>query len=337
MLAVFIEAISVGAEIVFAKRMAVAQMLRDFKEAKVTMFLGVPMLFNKLLAAIMGKIKAKGPIAYGLIRSLMWISGFIKKTTGINPGKSMFKSILDAASLSTLRVCISGGGPLAPSVFSDYNRLGLDFIQGYGLTETSPIITLNPKEHYKPTSVGRLCQGVEMKVLDPDENGNGELAVKGPQVMQGYYKNEAATKAVFTPDGWFKTGDVGRLDSEDYVYLTGRAKNMIVTEGGKNVYPEEIENEFQLFPEVEQVMIRGFMADKAARTEGIEALIFPSKDFFEAKGTATDPDKTAERMKAIVAEVNSRLLPYQRIQKTTVLDKALDMTTTKKIKRNSVK
>jgi long-chain acyl-CoA synthetase len=295
------------------------------------------MLFNKILAAIMGKIKAKGPIAYGLIRSLMWISGLIKKTTGVNPGKSMFKSILEAASLSTLRVCISGGGPLAPSVFSDYNRLGLDFIQGYGLTETSPIITLNPIEHYKPTSVGRLCQGVQMKVLDPDENGNGELAVKGPQVMQGYYRNEAATKAVFTADGWFKTGDVGRLDSEDYVYLTGRAKNMIVTEGGKNVYPEEIENEFQLFPEVEQVMIRGYVADKAARTEGIEALVFPSKDFFEAKGAAPDPAKTAERIKDIVAEVNSRLLPYQRITRTTVLDKALDMTTTKKIKRNSVK
>ncbi len=340
MLAVFIEAMSVGAEIVFAKRMAIAQVLRDFKEAKVTMFLGVPMLFNKLINGIMAKIKAKGAFVYGIIRALMLVSGAIKKATGINPGKKIFHSILEQASLSTLRICISGGGPLAPSVFADYNRLGLDFVQGYGLTETSPIVTLNPIEHYKPTSVGRLVPGAQMKVLSPDANGNGELAIKGPMVMQGYYKNEAATQAVFTEDGWFKTGDVGRLDAESYVYLTGRAKNMIVTEGGKNVYPEEIENEFQLFGEVEQVLIRGYVADKAARTEGIEVFIYPAKDFFEARAAAGNALKEAQikaRIEAIVAEVNSRLLPYSRISRSTVLDKPLEMTTTRKVKRHAVK
>jgi long-chain acyl-CoA synthetase len=347
MLAVFIEAISVGAEVVFAKRMAIMQILKDFKEAKVTMFLGVPLLFNKLLTGIMNKVKAKGPLVYGLVRSLMFISGIIKKSTGVNPGKKMFKSILDAAGLSTIRICISGGGPLAPSVFADYNRLGIDFVQGYGLTETSPIIALNPKERYKPESVGRVVANTQIKIIDPDERGNGELVVKGPMVMQGYYRNEAATKAVFTEDGWFKTGDVGRLDDEDYVYLTGRAKNMIVTEGGKNVYPEEIENAFQLYDEIEQVMVRGYVADKAARVEGIEALIFPAKDFFEqtigkgaaeiGKGATALKDAIAAKIKAIIAEVNAKLLPYQRITKTTILEEALDMTSTKKVKRFSVR
>jgi long-chain acyl-CoA synthetase len=340
MLAVFIEAMSVGAEIVFAKRMAIGQILRDFKEAQVTMFLGVPLLFNKLLSGIMGKIKAKGPIVYGIIRFLMAISGLIKKATGINPGKHLFKSILDQASLSSLRICISGGGPLAPAVFADWNKLGIDFVQGYGLTETSPIVALNPKEHYKPTSVGKKLPNMEMKLIDIDGDGNGEIVMKGPMIMQGYYKNEQATKDTFTEDGWFKSGDVGSLDSEGYLYLTGRAKNMIVTEGGKNVYPEEVENAFQLYYEVDQVMVRGFLLDKATKSEGIEALIFPSKDFFEdlekKEAKKYGEAEIHEHFARVVAEVNLKLLPYQRIGRFTILKQALDMTSTKKVKRFTV-
>ncbi|HSV55674.1 MAG TPA: long-chain fatty acid--CoA ligase, partial [Magnetospirillaceae bacterium] len=136
MLAVFIEALSVGAEIVFGQRMVTGQILKDLKDAKVTMFLGVPLLFNKVLAGILKGVRAKGPIVYGLIRFLMVVSGLVKKVFKVNPGKKIFGSVLDKASLRTVRICISGGGPLAPSVFKQYNELGLDFIQGYGLTET---------------------------------------------------------------------------------------------------------------------------------------------------------------------------------------------------------
>jgi long-chain acyl-CoA synthetase len=332
MLAVFIEAISVGAEVVFGKKMVVKQIFKELKEAKVTMFLGVPMLFNKVLAGINRGVKEKGPVAWILIRSLMALSGFVKKVFKANPGKALFKSILDKVSLSTVRICISGGGPLAPTVFKQYNQFGLDFIQGYGLTETSPILTLNPVEHYKETSVGKLIARVEMKILDPDERGVGEIAVKGPMVMQGYYKMPAETAAMFTADGWLKTGDLGYLDDENYLYLTGRAKNLIVTEGGKNVYPEEIENEFQLYEEIEQVLVRGYVADKKLQVEGIEALVYPNRDAFKDAGA----DAVAARIEAIVAEVNQRLLAYQKIEKTTVLDAPMEMTTTKKIKRSAV-
>jgi len=330
MLAVFIEAMSVGAEIVFGKKMVTKAILKDLKEAKITMFLGVPLLFNKVLAGIMRGIKEKGPIVYGLIRAMMAISGFIKKTTGINPGKKMFHSVLDKASLATNRICISGGGPLAPSIFKQYNELGIDFIQGYGLTETSPILTLNPVARYKETSVGRLSDQVQMKILNADERGVGEIVVKGPMVMKGYYKMPAETKEVFTEDGWFKTGDLGYLDSENYLYLTGRAKNLIVTEGGKNVYPEEIENEFQLYEEIEQILVRGFVSDKKMKIEGIEALVFPNAEAFK------NGQDVQARIGEIIAEVNQRLLPYQRIEKTTILDEAMEMTTTKKIKRTAV-
>ncbi len=336
MLAVFIEALSVGAELVFGKKMVVKAIFRDLKEAKITMFLGVPMLFNKVIVGIMNGVRAKGPLVYGLIRAMMALSGFIKKTFGYNPGKRMFHSVLDKASLATNRICISGGGPLAPSVFKQYNQLGIDFIQGYGLTETSPILTLNPVEHYKETSVGKIIPQVQMRILDPDERGVGEIAVKGPMVMQGYYKMPEETKAVFTEDGWFKTGDLGYLDDENYLYLTGRAKNMIVTEGGKNVYPEEIENEFQLYDEIEQILVRGFVVDKKMQVEGIEALVFPNAEAFKAAdGTVKTKAEIAARVEAVVAEVNQRMLPYQRIERTVILDEALEMTTTKKIKRNA--
>ncbi|TFG84925.1 MAG: long-chain fatty acid--CoA ligase [Spirochaetales bacterium] len=337
MLAVFIEAISVGAELVFGQRMVTSAILKDLKEARVTMFLGVPLLFNKVLAGIMKGIRAKGPLVSGLLGFMMALSGLIKKAFKVNPGKKLFGTVLDKASLRTIRICISGGGPLAPSVFRKYNQLGIDFVQGYGLTETSPILTLNPTEAYRETSVGKLIPGVQMRILDPDQEGRGEIAVKGPMVMSGYYKNPEATAEVFTQDGWFRTGDVGYLDKDDYVYLTGRAKNLIVTEGGKNVYPEEIENRFQLFNEVEQVLIRGYILDRKERSEGIEALIYPNKEWFEQAASGVGFDQVEERIRHVVDEVNAAMLPYQRIGKITVLEEPLEMTTTKKVKRFSLK
>jgi long-chain acyl-CoA synthetase len=338
MLAVFIEAISTGAEIVFGKRMVTKQILKDLKEAKITMFLGVPLLFNKVLAGIMKGVREKGPIVFGLIRFLMFLSGLIKKVTHVNPGKKIFHSLLEKASLSTIRNCISGGGPLAPAVFKRYNQLGIDFVQGYGLTETSPIITLNPTDAYRETSVGRIIPGVEMRVREPDANGVGEICVKGSMVMAGYYKMPEETARVLSPDGWLSTGDLGYMDAENYVYLTGRAKNLIVTEGGKNVYPEEIENGFQLYDEVEQVLVCGYVQDEATRSEGIQAMLYPDVERFKGEGEngVVDWPSVEKALRKVVDEVNQKLLPYQRISKVTVLRERLAETTTKKVKRFAV-
>lgn len=337
MLSVFIESFSVGAETVFGKRMVVKQILKDLKDAHVTMFLGVPLLFNKLLNGILKGVKEKGPFVFGLISALMGISGATKKLFKVNPGKKLFNSVLEKASLSTIRICISGGGPLAPSVFRKYNELGIDFVQGYGLTETSPILTLNPIEHYKETAVGKVIPQTEMKILDPNEDGIGEIVVKGPMVMKGYYKMPDETREVFTDDGWFKTGDLGYLDEENYLYLTGRAKNMIVTAGGKNVYPEEIENRFQLYEEIDQILVKGYVDKDEEASELIEALIYPDQDWLKKlPGEQEATLRAAEtRMKEIVEEVNQKLLPYQKISKVAMLREPLEMTTTKKVKRFS--
>ena len=340
MVAVFIEAISVGAEVVFGKSMAVSRLMKELKEGQITMLLGVPLLFNKLLAGIMKGIKSKGPIVYGLIKFLLGLSFIIKKLFNCNPGKVLFKSVLKQANIYTLRIAICGGGPLAPSIFKIYNELGIDFVQGYGLTETSPIIALNPVYAFKIQSVGKNLRNVEFKVLNPDEDGVGELCVKGPMVMQGYYQMPEETKATFTEDGWFKTGDLGWIDSDGYVMLSGRAKNMIVTEGGKNVYPEEIENAFQLDDELEQITIQGYIMDEATKSEGIEALVYPADSMFTRINLKRDDKSEAAKnsilyeVNAYIDRVNRTLQPYQRISKVTILDEPLEMTTTKKVKRN---
>jgi len=336
MLAVFIETIGTGAEVVFGKKMVSAVMLKELKEGKITMLLGVPMLFNKLLDGILRGIKAKGPIVYGILSFLMVISGLVKKTFKVNPGKKIFHSVLEKASLSTIRVCIAGGGPLASSVFRKFNQMGIDFVQGYGLTETSPIINLNPIEHYKEESVGKIVPQADMKILNPGERGIGEVIVKGPMVTQGYYEKPELTAESFTEDGYFKTGDLGYLDSEGYLYLTGRAKNVIVTEGGKNVFPEEIENKFQLYGQIDQILVRGYLMDQKMKKEGIEALIYPNPELKKEDGQPYSQEELKTMMDTIIAEVNQGLHLYQKIGRVVILDKPMEMSSTKKIKRFKV-
>lgn len=341
MQAVFIESLSVGAEIVFGKSMAVSRLMKELREGQITMLLGVPLLFNKLLSGIMKGIKAKGPLVNGAIHVMMWISYIIKKVFKVNPGKTLFKSVLKQANIQSLRIAICGGGPLASSVFKIYNEMGIDFVQGYGLTETSPIIALNPISRFKIESVGQyFFPYMEMKILEPSADGIGEVAVKGPMVFKGYYNMEEETAKVFTPDGFFKTGDLGNLDSEGYLILAGRVKNMIVTEGGKNVYPEEIENAFQLFTDIAQITVRGYIADKETKSEQIEALVYASDDLFARLNINREASPLDESVKSeiekIISKVNKELQPYARISKITMLEHPLEMTTTQKVKRGKI-
>ena len=339
MQAVFIESICIGAEIVFGKSLSVSKMMTDLKQGNITMMLGVPMLFNKLADGIEKAIKKKGALVYTLINIMRQISYLTKKIFGVNIGKALFKSVLKQANLYTIRIAISGGGPLSKSVFRFFNEMGIDFVQGYGLTETSPIITLNPVEHFKIESVGSYFAGhMQMKILDPNEDGVGEICVKGPMVMQGYYNLPEETAKVFTEDGWFKTGDLGWLDNENYLMLSGRAKNMIVTEGGKNVYPEEIEDMFQLESDIQQITVQGYIANEAKHSEELEALIYPADSTFEKLNLQREDSSTQDKVKSYMAEIvdkiNRKLLPYQRITRITILDKPLEMTTTLKVKRH---
>ena len=344
MQAAFICPMEVGAEIVFGKSMAVSRLMKELKEGKISIMLGVPLLYNKLLFGINKGIRAKGVLVAGIMSCLRGISFLIKKLTGKNLGHKIFKPVLQQANIYTLRVAICGGGPLAKSVFKQYQAMGIDFIQGYGLTETSPIIALNPLEHFKLASVGQAFYPyMEAKIINVDEKIKkapfvGEIVVKGPMVMQGYYKMPEETAKMYTEDGFFKTGDLGWMDKENYIMLCGRAKNLIVTSGGKNVYPEEIEDAFQLYDEVKQVTVQGYHKDGDKTSEEIEALIYPSDELFAKLGVERNnnfvQDEVLESIQKVVSKVNKTLQSYEHISKITILKEPLAMTTSLKVKRN---
>ena len=333
MTAVLLETVVSGASCVFGKRLVTPIMLKELREGKITMLLAVPMLFNKLLAGLMAGVHKQGPFKENLIHFLMGFSGFMKKVFHVNLGKKIFGNmLLSKISLDKMRICICGGGPLPASTFKQFNQLGIDFVQGYGLTETSPIININPIEVYIEESVGIPIPGVEEKIVSPDEDGNGIIYVRGPQVMKGYYKNDEATEEVLSSDGWLNTGDVGHIDSNGFLYLTGRAKSIIVTEGGKNVFPEEIEDKFQLFNEIEQCCIIPYMINKEMKTEGIRMVIYPTEAYLKEHGM----EETSRHMEEVVESVNKDLQSYKKITMVTVVDQPLPMTSTKKVKRFEV-
>ncbi len=330
--AVLLESIKFGAECVFGQDIVVSRMINDLTQGKVTIFMGIPLLYNKLLSGLMKQVKKKGFFVNTLVHTMMVINGFTKKYFHWNVFRGAFnKMLLSKLGLDRNNFLICGAGPLAPKVFKQYQQLGLDFIQGYGLTEASPILTLNPISHFKIDSVGMVFPLVEMKIADPDTNGVGEIRVKGPNITQGYYKDEAHTAELFDEEGFMKTGDLGYIDRENYVYLKGRAKNLIVTEGGKNVYPEEIEDLFQLYGQVDQILIRGYQDKKDIPSEMIEAVIFPSEEYYKEHEIDLQQD-----LEQVIKEVNQKVSGYKKITKLTILDRPMDMTSTKKIKRNKV-
>ncbi len=335
MTAVFLVGIMFGSEIVFASRRAVPQIMKDLRMGHITVLMGIPLLFNKVLQGMMKQIRAKGVIINFVVGFMMRVSGLIKKITKRNYGKKIFAALLLKANLENLRILICGGGPLAPETFRRYNQLGLDFVQGYGLTETSPMLTLNPSSHFKVHSVGKVFPLVDMKIIDPDDNGIGEITVKGPNITTGYYNNQEATDELFTEDGYLRTGDLGYLDDENYLYLTGRKKSLIVTEGGKNIFPEEIEDHFQLNQQIEQILVRGYIVNKETQAEGIEAVIFPNIEYFTSEGVY-NRQMIVEELKDLILEHNKDFLFYKRIQRLRVLDKQMEKTTTQKIKRLKV-
>jgi len=329
---VLLECAANGCCCLMSSSIAPTKMIKDMKRGHVTFLNAIPIVYTKFLEGAMKTVREKkGAFGYWVVRLLMFINGITRKLFGLNHRKLWFKPLIDGLGLMDNRVCICGAGPLSSKTFKAFQQLGINFIQGYGLTETSPILTLNPVKGFKIKSVGKVFPLVQMRIDNPDFLGVGEVVVKGPNVTQGYYKDPANTKALFTEDGYLRTGDLGSL-KRNYLYLKGRAKNLIVTEGGKNVYPEEIEDKFQLCPAIAQIMVRGYMMNKSQKSEGIEAVIYPSQDF--AKDKAEQEVKKA--IEGAVKDVNIHLPGYKKISKITILDKPMVMTSTRKIQRNKV-
>ena len=339
----------VGASVCTARSLASRELREDMSSSRATLFIGVPLLYEKLLSAIdKGIDEAPWPSRW-LARGLLGATRLARETLGWRVGRALARPLRRWAGLDGLRMFVTGAAPFAPEVFWRYIDLGWPMLEGYGLTETSPVVCANRPPNPSPGAVGWPLPGIEVRVDSPDADGNGELVVRGPNVMLGYWRQPALTADVLH-DGWLRTGDLGRVLPDGRVRITGRLKNMIATAAGKKIYPEEVELVLANSPYVLEVLVTGGPdpGGPAAGTraehgsgsgerEEVHAYIYPNRVALEAlarsQGRPCD-DAFVERV--LRAEVEARgeaLAPFKRVKKVIVETSEFPKTTTGKIRR----
>ncbi len=309
--------LSLGGQVSFAE--SIKKLGDNLNEIKPTFLLGVPAVYRLLLDRIMKNINSKSSsrLLYNFSLTRKIVSSKVQQSLG---EKTTF---------------VSGGAALDPAVAEGFNSLGLVLLQGYGITETSPIISAESPYKSKPGTSGEVLDGVDIKIDKSNSDGEGEILVKGPNVMLGYYKNDKATSEVLT-DEWYHTGDLGSIDKENMLTICGRVKNLIVTANGKNVYPEEIENQILKSPYIAEIMVYGHKI--GATSEEVYAVIFPDEEALFALTKEQDhkPMSATEIELLIRKEILSYgkdLAGYKRIKKFTLREDEFPKTTTRKIKR----
>ena len=301
---------------------------QNLNEYKVTLFVGVPVLIEAIYKTIMKEIEKQGKEK--VIKIAVKISKMLLKLK-IDVRRKLFKQVINALG-GELRFLISGGAPADPEISEGFRNLGIEIVQGYGLSETSPVIAAENAKMIKKGSVGVPMINDILEIVNKDENGIGEIRVKGPNVMLGYYEMPELTEEVLK-DGWFYTGDLGYLDKDNCLFITGRNKNMIVLRNGKKVFPEELELLINRLELVEESMVFG-LPDKQVKDDvKVAVKIVYNKEVVKQKYK----DKTQEELYQIIwnqiKELNNSFPRYKHIQKMILTDEELIKTTTKKIKR----
>jgi long-chain acyl-CoA synthetase len=326
----FLFALLSGARVVYLQSLKGPDILETISEKNVTALVGVPQLFAMFRRGMIDGIGKTPPPFKWIALSLLRLSATIRNKSGINPGKIIFSTIHKKFG-KRFRFFVSGGAKLDPQVSQDLEALGFTILEGYGLTETSPVISFNPPGRIKRGSVGLPLPEVEITILHPNEEGTGEIAVKGPNVMKGYYRNQEETDKVIK-DGWFLTGDLGRIDKDGYLYITGRSKEVIVLSSGKNIFPEEIEKHYLQSPLIKEICVFG-----EGKTPGIvdslKAVIVPNIDYMKEENIAN----FNEAVKWQINSLSAKLPSYKRIMGYEVYQHALPKTTLGKLKRYVIK
>jgi long-chain acyl-CoA synthetase len=306
--------------------------VEDLQNVRATILLGVPLLYEKMYRRITAAIDEKGLTAV-LIKPLMSLSSFLE-TIGLKEvRKKVFHEIHQKFG-GAIRLFIAGGAAIDPHVAVGLRSFGFNFIQGYGLTETSPILTLNRVRNFKDEAAGIPLPSVQIKIAQPDYLGRGEILAKAPTVMLGYYKNQKATQEVMD-DGWFHTGDFGFVDDDGFLHINGRKKNVIIASNGENVFPEELEDQIRSIPFVLESVVYG-TRDKTG-DEQICAMIVPNAEHFIQYAEKHHLEVTRELVeKSINDEIralNKTLPIHKQIRKIKIQDREFEKTTTQKIKR----
>ena len=301
---------------------------QNLKEYKVSVFVGVPLLVDKMYENIEKEIEKQNKTK--LIEFAKGLSNCLLKLH-IDIRRKLFKQVIDGLG-GEMRFVISGGAPLDKRTEKGFNDLGIKMVQGYGLTETSPVIAAENFKQVKYGSVGIPLKDVQVEIVNKDDKGIGEIRVKGPNVMLGYYENEEATKEVLK-DGWFHTGDLGYIDKKGFIFITGRQKDMIVLKNGKKVFPEELETLVNRIYEVEECFVFGMPeADDKSKIK-VSIKVVYNKDKVKEKYGDISEDDLYKNIWNQIKEVNKTLPPYKYIKHMILTDKPLIKTTTQKIKR----
>lgn len=319
-----------GASIAYCE--GLKYIVKNLAEVSPTMFLGVPALFETLYKTIMRNVRKQGK--EGLVKKVMSVNKVTRKI-GLDLNKLLLKDILKVFG-GRMRVLISGGAAIDPAILQFFNDLGFIAVQGYGLSECAPMGALNPDnpKYMRNSSVGHILPGMQVKIVDKDEDGIGEICLKGDNVMLGYYKNPEET-ARTVRDGWFYTGDQGYVDEEDFIYITGRKKNVIIASNGKNVFPEELEYYLSLSPFISESMVWGAEDERSGDIVIVAAIRPETDDIREVLGDekADDPETVKELLWKEVDKVNEQMPMFKKIKKIVVRNEEFEKNTSKKIKR----
>ena len=322
----FLYPISIGGSICFCE--GVKHMAENIKEFDITAMISVPAVFDIIYRKVMKTIEKKGKLE--AIKKGKKISNLLLKIK-IDVRKKLFKEIHESLG-PKLKLVVTGGAALDPETEAGFNDLGFDVEQGYGLTETSPVIAAETPKCRRLGSIGKSFPSVEVKIDNPDENGIGELMAKGPSIMIGYYENDEATKKALDADGWFHTGDLARIDEDGFIYISGRKKSVIVLNNGKNVFPEEIET---LLNKVEGIK-ESFVYEKKEADGDVKVCvkIVYDKQLIKELYNIEGEEKIKEFLWKKVKDVNRLMPKYKYVREMIISEEELIKTTTLKIKRH---
>lgn len=312
-----------GGNVAYAKSLKTEDIFKSVKDYRVSIFVGVPQIFaviNKTIKEEIKKLPLFARALIGVLKELFWL---IRKLTGVNLSKSVFSKIHKNFG-DSLRFFISGGAKLDKGAAKNLFKLGFTVLEGYGLTETAPLVTFNPVKNQKIGSVGKVVDGVSIKIINPDARGSGEIAIKGDNVMKGYYKRPQDTQAVIK-DGWFYSGDAGYIDKDGFLYITGRIKDIIVLSTGKNIYPDEIEAHYQKSRFVKEICVFSLK-------DMLYAVIVPNMDVFRKEGRI----HIEGSIRWDLENLSKELPPYKRIMGFSISNEPLPRTRLGKIKRFEV-